>query len=483
MRYSRTRRDFLFDLAKGAAAAIAMGAVPTALAAAPATAAGMTPATMPAGKYNVLFIAFDDLRPELGCYSVPGVIAPNIDKLAGQGLVFDRAYCQQALCCPSRSSLLTGLRPDTTRVWDLETHFRAAVPDVVTLPQCFKQHGYDVRNVGKIFHHGGPLDDPPSWSAPRFDPDHTTKYNNVPALQPRDVADNELPDGKVADRAVTILNEVKDKPFFLAIGFRKPHLPFEAPRKYFEMYNEQDLQTASNPFPPSNVPPLAMRLNSELKRYQLPDAGSLTPEQSREMIHGYRAATTYADAMLGKVLDELERLQLREKTIIILWGDHGYHLGEHDLWCKHSNFEVATRSPLIISLPGQRTAGQHTNALVEFVDIYPSLCEAAGLPAPRSEGVSFIPLVEQPQRPWKSAAFSQYPRGTKMEHMGYTMRTDRYRYTEWQTRDGQLVDAELYDHQADPDENANIVKQPENRALVEQLAGQLKAGWKAAIPK
>ena len=486
---------------------------------------GLAGHALAAGDYNVLFIAVDDLRPELGCYGVKHIKTPNIDKLASNGIVFNRAYCQQAVCSPSRTSLMTGLRTDSTKVHDLRTHFRGTIPDVVTLSQYFKQNGYHAQGIGKIYHGG--LDDVHSWSVPSWNakvasyhkPESRAMLDKMrrelkkagklrrneilekdpktgavlklrrigkralgPAWEDPDVSDNTLRDGMLADHAIETLNEIKDKPFFLAVGFYKPHLPFVAPKRYFDLYPAETIRSASNPFAPKDVPSIALHTFGELRSYgDIPAKGPLPAGKDRELIRAYFAAVSFVDAQIGRVLDELDRLKLRDKTIIILWGDHGWHLGEHGLWCKHTNFEIATRVPMILSAPQQKTRGVKTNALSEFVDIYPTLCELAGLPIPDGlEGTSMVPLLQEPDRPWKPAAFSQYPRG---KGMGYSMRTDRYRYTEWQATDDTLVGVELYDYENDPQGNVNIAKAPENKERIAKLSKILNAGWQAALPK
>jgi len=484
---------------------------------------------------NILFIAVDDLRPELGAYGAAHVKSPNIDRLAQSGLTFNRAYCQQAVCSPTRSSLLTGTRPDTTQVWDLVTHFRQAIPNVVTLGQHFKNQGYFVQGMGKIYHGG--YDDTPSWSVPwgtpkavayglpenlalnqrqfEVDPDDVgptkkkTKLKNAqvpnaadgtasskfnsrgPAFEGADVPDNTFQDGKVAELAVQTLQAMskQPEPFFLALGFVKPHLPFVSPKKYWDLYDPTKIELAPNNFRPKNAPDYAILSGQEMRAYSGIPQDSIPPALARQLKHGYYAAISYMDAQVGIVLAELDRLGLRENTIVILWGDHGWKLGEHDAWCKHSNSENDTNAPLIISVPGMKNPGAHTNALVEFVDVYPSLAELAGLPLPHHlEGTSFQPLLNDPNRPWKSAAFSQYPRKgghtTSGELMGYSMRTDRYRLTVWVDRkDHAQIDAiELYDHQNDPMENTSIAKDPANTELVEQLMAQWRRGWQGAKP-
>jgi iduronate 2-sulfatase len=496
---------------------------------------------------NVLFIAVDDLRPEFGAYGASYIHSPNMDRLAKSGITFHRAYVQQAVCSPTRSSLLTGTRPDTTKVWDLVTHFRAALPDVVTLPQHFKNNGYFVQGMGKIYHGG--YEDPISWSVPwgtpkapkyalaenvaldnrqfEVDPDDDDKTvaaaagkaktkgkgkgkgkangksgtfdettagkinSRGPAFESADVPDNFYQDGKVADLAITTLQEMKTKsePFFLAVGFIKPHLPFVSPKKYWDMYDPAKIELAPNKFRPIDAPDYAILAGGELRNYFGIPTTSIPDDLARQLKHGYYASISYTDAQVGKLLDELDRLDLRKNTIVILWGDHGWKLGEHDAWCKHSNCENDTNGALLLSVPGMKTAGAHSNSFVEFVDVYPTLAELAGLPLPKHlEGLSFKPLIDEPNRPWKQAAFSQYPRNTGKtgagQLMGYSMRTERYRFTVWVGRgDHTKVDAiELYDELNDPQENTNIAKVPANSELVEKLMTQWRAGWKGALP-
>lgn len=463
---------------------------------------------------NILFIAVDDLRPEFGAYGAAAIHSPNLDRLAKRGVTFNRAYVQQAVCSPSRSSVMTGTRPDTTKVWDLATHFRTALPDVVTLGQHFKQQGYFVQGMGKIYHGG--FDDAATWSVPWQAP-RTPLYaqaENIalakrnsaslpadqtattpaparrgPAFESADVPDNAYVDGRIAELAVTTLRDVsrKSEPFFLAVGFVKPHLPFAAPKKYWDLYDPDTIQPAPNKFRPRGAPEYAIVPGGELRTYHGIPTGSIPDDLARQLKHGYYAATSYMDAQVGKVLDELDRLGLRGNTIVVLWGDHGWKLGEHDAWCKHSNAENDTNAPLILSVPGMKHAGVRTDALVEFVDIYPTLSELAGLPLPAHlEGHSFKPVLENPRRAWKSAAFSQYPRRPEGRAlMGYSMRTDRYRFTAWVDRgDHSKIDAiELYDHQTDRQENVNIAREPRHAALVAKLTDQWRKGWRGALPK
>ncbi len=510
-----------------------------------------------ASRPNILFIAVDDLRPELGCYGQSHIISPNIDRLATRGLLFNRAYCQQAICNPSRASLLTGLRPASEGVYDLQTHFREKVPDVVTLPQQFKNHGYHTQSLGKIFHPAfametAPgqknLDDSPSWSVPPWrggpryyytaygeeiarkafvveyrklaaEVEHWPEYavHGLAAEAP-DVPDSTLYDGEMTDRAIHALRELDERqktagpgeatPFFLGVGFLRPHLPYVAPKKYWDLYDADRIRLADNISPPKDAPPIALQhsWNEIRAQYDIPKTGSLTPEQMRYLRHGYYACVSFVDAQIGRLLDELDRLGLRDNTIVVFWGDHGYNLGEHALWAKLNNFETDTRVPLIVSVPGARAAGKKTDALVELVDLYPSLCELAGLSLPgHLEGTSFRPLFDDPGRAWKTAAFSEYlrrgndnyrvlplvtanpdasySRYPREDTMGRTMRTDRYRFTLWEAVKAphEVWAAELYDHQSDPDENVNIAGRPENAALVRELTDRLHRGWRAAL--
>ena len=464
---------------------------------------------------NVLFIAVDDLRTELGCYGNTHIKSPHIDALAAQSVLFNRAYCQQAVCNPSRASLLTGLRPDSAKVWDLVTHFRDTVPDVVTLPQHFRKHGYYSVAYGKIFHN--PLPDDRSWNEPNHWPKQARVWSEgglqrlqayreqmrstgkseaaihrmrAPATEDEDVADSVRPDGEIADQAIDAMRRLssKDTPFFLAVGFINPHLPFNAPRRYWDLYDPTEIPVAANPKLPDGAPAMAMNTMYELRDYMdfadtsPPSQAALSEAQQRRLKHGYYAAVSFIDAQVGRVLAELDRLKLRENTIIVLWGDHGWKLGEHRSWCKQTNYEVDTHVPLLIHMPGDDRRNPQCESVVEFVDVYPTLCELAGLPVPdHLQGTSLVPLLRNPNQTGKNVAFSQFPRRhAGREVMGYAMRTDRFRYVEWLDRGNcETVAIELYDHEHDPQENVNIGGDLAQQAKVAELSATM---WKA-IPR
>lgn len=461
---------------------------------------------------NVLFIAVDDLRPELGCYGAKHIRSPHIDRLASRGMLFGRAYCQVAVCNPSRSSLLSGARPDTTGVFDNQHFMRPNMPDVVSLPQHFKHHGYTTISLGKIFHHSErePGDDPHSWSRPSwyhgepykhwFSPaslDYVKRLKALPKNQqpkqlraaPFEAAnepDASYPDAQTAAKAIETLQQLhaNAKPFFLGVGFVKPHLPFTCPEKYWDLYPIETIQLASNSGRPQDAPEPAFHNNYELLSYgTVPSNGEVPDSMAKNLIRGYRACVSFMDAQIGRVLAELDRLGLRESTIIVFWSDHGYHLGENGLFTKMTNFELGTRVPLIVSLPKMETAGQQTNSIVELVDLFPTLAECCNLPLPKHlEGRSFVPVLQKPDRVWKKAAFSQYLRTGKPPIMGRSIRTDRWRYTEWHDPKQNLVGVELYDEVNDPQENVNIAHSASHGETLESLAAQLRAGWEAALP-
>ena len=475
-----------------------------------------TAAASAAAKPNVLFIAVDDLRPELRCYGAEHMHTPHIDKLAASGLQFERAYCQVAVCNPSRNSVLSGLRPDSTTIFANNKFLRPTLPDVITLPQHFKNHGYRALSLGKIFHHSEkePGDDPQSWSEPSwyhgkhrhwFAPaslDYVNKLKQLPkAKQPRlmrgppfeaaDEPEEHYTDAETAAKAIETLRRLKQdgRPFFLGVGFVKPHLPFTAPQKYWDLYPADTIRLPPNDELPKGAPPQAIDDIYELRSYgTVPPQGPLSDEMQLNLIRGYRACTSLLDAQVGKVLAELERLGLADDTIVVFWGDHGYHLGENGFFTKMTNFELGTRVPLIVRVPGRTTAGGRCSALVELVDLYPTLAELAGLPVgAQLEGTSFAPLLSEPARPWKKAAFSQYLRRGPDGFHGRTLRTAEWRYTEWTNKKGEPAGTELYDHRPttsgrDPEETKNVAADANNAQLVAELSALLKAGPKAAQP-
>lgn len=462
----------------------------------------------PASRRNVLLICVDDLKPLLGCYGSKTVKTPNIDRLAAQGVVFDHAYCNQAVCAPSRNTLMTGVRPSTLGIYDLGTNFRAAAPDAVTLPQNFLNHGWRSEAVGKLFHVGhGNNEDPASWSVPHWGV-HSIEYVlpeshegtgltreealfanksalNLPRGAPvecADVADEAYSDGRLAQEAIRRLQATReraDTPFFLGVGFVKPHLPFCAPKKYWDLYDPLNLPLAKWRARPEGAPAYALQSNGELKQYRdVPGDGPVPESMQRQLIHGYHAAVSFADAQVGKVLDELDRLNLRDSTVVVLWGDHGWHLGDHSMWCKHTNYEEATHIPLIISAPGVSKAGSHAGAMVETIDIYPTLNELAGLPAPdgplKLEGQSMVPSLKDPAFPGKDHIMHVYPRnkpGTGPV-IGRAIRTRTHRLVEWKVPGTapETADLELYDYDADPLETKNLAaSQPHVAAQLRKM--------------
>lgn len=469
-------------------------------------------------KSNVLFIAVDDLRPMLGCYGDPTAVTPNIDQFASRSMVFKSAYCQIALCNPSRASLLTGLRPDTVQVWDLHAHFRQAKPETVTLPQHFKENGYHTRSIGKIFHGSGiAARDLLSWSIlPVYDmvcgdayamvnDEDEIRYLKELTLDPskwrgnavecKNAPDEAYLDGAVARLACSALNDYQQtgERFFLAVGFRKPHLPFVAPKKYWDMYDREKIPLPDRRYP-VGAPELAIRHWQELQNYGgVANETDVPVETMKELRHAYYACVSFIDAQVGRVLAELDRLELSQNTIVILWGDHGFHLGEQNLWTKGKNYEWTTHVPLILSVPGVTDQGETTDAFVEFVDIYPTLSELCSLPLPEElEGTSMIPLLYNPSLEWKKAAFSQFSRDldqTVHRHkgrgdtVGRAIRTRRYRYVEWRGWDsGKLLTAELYDHQTDSGEMTNVVNNLDYAKTVNEMSRILQDGWQAALP-
>jgi uncharacterized sulfatase len=429
---------------------------------------------------NVLLIAVDDMNNDLGCYGHKLVRSPNIDRLASRGVRFERAYCQYPVCNPSRVSLLSGLRPDTTRVMDLKTPPRTHLSDVVFLPQYFRQQGYHTAHVGKIFHTGDEFEDPPSWDVEvretgKHPPeaaiirsqeyDRPVKYG-IEWDELRS-SDAETADGVVATKSIEMLKRLATdpKPWFLAVGFRRPHQPYAAPKKYFDLY------------PPASIPPLdepaehLQKIPAAAFTYP-PGTPNLAEADRRQIVAAYYACITYVDAQIGRVTEALDDLQLWPRTIVVFYSDHGYHLGEHGgMWHKMSLFEQSARVPLVVVAPDAKGNGQACGRCVELVDVYPTLVDLCGLPpVAQLEGRSLGPLLENPDAAWQPAAYTQVLRG---DITGRSVRTERYRYTEWdEGRQG----IELYDHDADPREHANLAGDPQLAATQAELRALLRKG-------
>jgi len=437
---------------------------------------------------NVLFLAMDDLRPELNAYGKSFMHTPAIDRLAATGVTFVRAYANVPVCGASRASMMTGLRPTSERFLTYHTRVDEDAPGVPTLAGWFRQAGYTTISLGKVLHHSDDAVD--SWSETPWDPQNDSlpgyrkwrnylveeniredmkKDGDIPAYEAPDVDDDAYFDGKVALRAMEYLQRFArdEEPFFLAVGFVKPHLPFNAPKRYWDLYPEESVSSpVSQPFP-ETAPSQAWHTWGELRRYAgVPKGDAPVPEDlARTLVRGYRAATSYSDAQVGRVLDELERLGLSENTIVVLWGDHGFSLGEHGLWVKHSPFELANRIPLIVRAPG---AGSGVaQSLVESIDIYPTLVELAGLPAPdHLQGESLARALANPGAALKDAVFTRWQNSD-------TIRTDRYHYTEWRDRNGRVTGRMLYDHARDPGELRNVVGDPDYAIAVSELSAVL----------
>jgi iduronate 2-sulfatase len=433
---------------------------------------------------NVLLIMADDLNNDMGTYGHPLVRTPNLDRLAARGVRFDRAYTQFPLCSPSRVSLLTGLRPDTTRVHDLQTDFRTVLPDVVTLPQMFRRNDYFVARVGKIYHYGNPgqigtsgLDDPASWEVvvnPRgIDKDEEGQLTNFTptrglgsalAYYASPAPDDEHTDGKVAAETIALLQKNTDRPFFIGAGFYRPHCPYIAPRKYFDLY-PLDRIPAPASSTGSGAPPAAW--------FTTPPHWGISEQAQRETIRAYYASVSFLDANVGRLLDALERLRLTDNTIVVFISDHGYHLGEQGQWMKQTLFERSARAPLIVAGPGISSKGRSTSRVVEFLDLYPTLAELAGVRAPQGlHGRSLMPLLRNPAATWDHAAVTQVRRGSAASaYMGYSIRTEKWRYTEW---DNGKRGAELYNEVDDPHESTNLAADPQQQKVVVDMQRRLR---------
>jgi iduronate 2-sulfatase len=457
----------------------------------------------PNEKLNVLLIIADDMRTELNCYGADYIHSPNIDKLAKNGVLFNNAYVQQAVCSASRASFLSGVRPNTTGVdYPYSNYFMNEFrPNHPMLAEHFEQNGYYAHTFGKI-HHGPPDSLKTKHYMPKKGLNAGSHYalpenikkggkngrgRETPPYECADVPDEAYVDGLTAREAVKVISQQKDsdKPFFLAVGFKKPHLPFVAPKKYWDLYEQSEMPLAPNQYHPENSPSYSTAHTSlthyaGLNYYNSPN-NVLPNDNQRKLIHAYAACISFIDAQVGKLIESLKETGKYDNTIIVFISDHGWHLGHQGNWGKTTNFENATRAPLIVSSPNHKK-GKRSSKLVEYVDLYASLCDLTEIDIPEyTEGTSIKPLLENPDRKWKTAAFSQFPRGRNLE--GYSMRTADYRYTEWRLSQGKIDSVELYDHKNDAIESINIAYKKENESLVKALSQKLNAGWKAALPE
>ncbi|MCB4807078.1 sulfatase [Tamlana sp. 62-3] len=490
---------------------------------------------------NILFLSIDDLRPDLGVYGNTEIKTPNIDALAKQSMVMLNTHSQSAVCAPSRASTMLGYRPDSTRVWHLGDKFREINPNAVTMPQYFKKAGYYTVNIGKIFHNYMP--DSVSWDEPDLKPypyntkpyknrDAETYYyspealeiqkrdreallekrkgkkvygdgwNRGPAIESADAPDSLYYDAMQTQLALQTIDKIKDKsePFFLGLGYFRPHLPFVVPKKYWDLYPKGSVSPAANPKLPENAPVMVSNSNYELRAYNhphkigRPEDEPLPEDYADTLKRGYFASVSFIDACVGKLIEGLKERGLYENTIIVLWGDHGWKLGDHNGWGKMTNFYIDTHVPLIIKQAHQKE-GKRIEALTELVDIFPTLCDVSNVgKANYFQGTSLTPLFENPELEWKDAVFSQFRRRAKVskdgnEYMGYSMQTKTYHYIEWYTwnnetkQKGKYAARELYNHDVDPTETVNVANYPEYKKTVEELSVKLAEGWRAAVPK
>ena len=473
---------------------------------------------------NVLLVLVPDLRTQLGCFGSAKAKTPHIDRLAETGLTFLRNYCQQAASGPSRTSLLTGLRPDTTRVYDDRVHFRRALPNAVTLPEHFRSRNYATTAFGPVFGTSA-LEDRRSWSVAPWIPggpawgssegsaladsnwrrlaanawvSDTSSSESPPQASPgppgesprsweaTTVADADLPDGKIARAAASALAELKDQPFLVGVSFERPYFPLVAPEGYFDLYPIGTWDGPESPEPPLDVPAFALHDSRRIRAFgDIPSEGPIPEVKAKELIRAYRACVSFTDAQIGVLLDALERHGLSDSTVVAVVGVSGSHLGEHGLWNKHSNFDAATHTPLVVRAPGQKNAGRKTEALVESVDLFPSVCSLCQIPKPAGlEGSSWRGLFDDPERLWKRAVYSQHPRTIPGvgPGMGHSMRTDRHRYTQWSGIDSPYSTLELYDYKEAPVEARNIANRPEYASLVNGLSHMLREGWQGSLP-
>jgi iduronate 2-sulfatase len=452
---------------------------------------------------NVLFIAVDGLRPSsLGCYGNTFSKTPNFDRLAKRSLVFKNAFTQQANCAPSRASLMTGMRPDTLKITTGNVHFRSVLPDLITLPQLFKQNGYHTQAIGLVSHAHPAQPDDISWTKPEtlldipkrdeyLLPSNRTRgfidrMTKGTATEYVDAPDNAYQDGQVTQLAIETLDSIRDKPFFLAVGFKRPHLPYTCPKKYWDLYDRASIPLpADRNYPDCTPQQAALRYSwsdtqGEMRAYtDMPKKGPLSDDKIREVLHGYYASVSYVDQQVGRLLHTLDSLKLLDNTIIVVWADHGIHLGERGLWGKNDLTDDATRIPFMISVPGMQTAGLSTEALVETVDVYPTLAGICSLPIPYDlQGTSMAPLLKAPAEKWKEAVFSRYPRA-RDKVMSYSVRTATHRYNEYvELATGKLLDAELYDVITDPLGYKNLVNHPASRTILARHRDLLKTDWR-----
>ncbi len=432
-------------------------------------------------KPNILFIAVDDLRPELNFYGANHIKSPNLDKLASESLVFNHAYCNVPVCGASRASLLSGMRPTRHRFIDHKAQLDIDAPNVVSLPNLLKQNGYATISNGKIYHYN--KDDKKAWdemwqadglwsyALPESQEIRKNTKRGLP-FEAAEVHDSVYRDGKLALKVINDLHKLKQskQPFFLTMGLMKPHLPFTAPKKYWDLYDRESIELPESYMQPESTPKQAFHKYGELRNYEnIPKKGHLSDDLAKELIHGYYACVSYIDAQIGLVLDELKRLDLEDDTIVILWGDHGWNLGDHMLWCKHVTFETALRTPLIIKVPG-KTSGQKTDAITEYIDIYPSLAELTGLEIPNTvDGKSFVPILngKTPKKDWAVSKFKD----------AVTLIKGNLFYTEWIKDDGVAYALMLFDHKTDPLELNNLAEKPEYQEKVKELALELREKW------
>jgi arylsulfatase A-like enzyme len=441
---------------------------------------------------NVLFIAVDDLRLQSPLFGQNQMITPGLNRLASEGVSFSRAYCSVPVCGASRASLMSGVRPKQDRFWNYYTRKDRDLPDVPSIAKWFKEHGYTTVSNGKIYHTAD--DDQEAWSEKPWkrpqvgvgwqgyqkkesiamvEANRTKdKPHQVigPATEDAEGDDTLYHDGVLAEKAISDLKRFAEsgEPFFLGVGFWKPHLPFTAPKKYWDLYDPEDIQLADNPFKPKGAPSAAMHNFGELRNMygDTPKSGPVSDELARRLVHGYFACVSYSDAQINKLLDTLEETGLAENTIVVVWGDHGFHLGEHGLWCKHANFDRTMNAPLIVKAPGMK-ADVKTSAITEFIDIYPTLCELAGLPLPdHLDGQSFVSELQNPDNHFKDFAYSRY-------HWGESIISDRFIYTEWTRKSGKLYGRMLFDHKTDPKENVNVAENPEYEKVLARLRKEL----------